>query len=113
MITYAAKQFPEADLGLYSNIFAPQTNTMRAVSDTVSALARSAKSGHSLTVISPWRCSGGCRLRRGAACLTVRGPTAPRDVTFVDQGQIAAFLNKVRFRIGIGDGSNALAQPAA
>jgi hypothetical protein len=47
------------------------------------------------------------------ACLTVQGPTVPTDVTFVDNGQGAAFLNTVRFRIGTGEGSNALAQPAA
>ncbi len=52
-------------------------------------------------------------MRGPDVCLTVQGPTVPTDVTFVDNGQGAAFLNKVRFLIGTGEGSNALAQPAA
>ena len=52
-------------------------------------------------------------MRRSAACLTVQGPTAPTDVTFAENGHVAAFLNKFRYRIGIGDGSNALATGGA
>jgi hypothetical protein len=69
------------------------------------------KAGPGLADIA-WRARAAAA-RGPDVCLTVQGPTAPTDVTFAENGQGAAFLNKVRFRIGTGEGSNALAQPAA